>query len=224
MELDLLREFPEFQNRLSHPALNSLALRSLGCNVLATDIPTVISTVLNHNIANNTVHCSADSSFIEVRELDWTVHPNQWSWDNNKAIASHTPQPLPANEPTPRLKPPFDLIVSSDTLYIPSLTQPLLRTLHALSVSSLSASPPFARPPLIYICIERRDPALIDRTLQEARDIWNFRVNRIPSKKLARAMGKGGIDWVKSEWEDIEIWKLTLDGKLASNPDIVTVQ
>jgi hypothetical protein len=215
--LALLREFPEITVTRavdSNMSNISLALRSLGWNVLATDIPNVISTVLHQNIANNT-HCSSsvNTSVIQVRELDWTIHPDEWTWEHDEVIASPNGRP-PSNNPTARLKPPFDLIVSSDTLYIPELVQPLLRTLHALSVFSIATSTS-ARPPPILLCIERRDPALIDRTLQEAKDVWGFEVSRVPSRKMVKAMEKGGIKWPKTEWEGVEIWKLILNGKLS---------
>jgi len=107
--------------------------------------------------------------------------------------------------------PPFDLIVTSDTIYSPELVQPLLRTLHALCYASKAALPPPARSPPVYLCIERRDPYLIDSTLSEARSIWGFTVTRIPHKRISKAMEKGGVKWDKEDWEGIKIWKMTLN-------------
>lgn len=109
------------------------------------------------------------------------------------------------------LESPFDLIVTSDTIYSPELVQPLLRTLHALVCGAPKWAPAqHARCPPIYLCIERRDPALIDRTLAEAKSIWGFAVLRIPHRKVAKAMGKGGVKWDQEDWAGVEIWKLTL--------------
>jgi hypothetical protein len=155
---------------------------------------------------------------IAVRELDWTVAPEHWQWDSANAIASasHPTKPLflPASSGNGEiLQPPFDLIVTSDTIYSPELTQPLLRTLHALCDASKRARTPPARSPPIYLCIERRDPKLIDAALSEAENVWGFTVTRIPHKKLSKAMEKGGVKWDKGDWEGIEIWKLRLDEK-----------
>lgn len=118
------------------------------------------------------------------------------------------------------------MIVSSDTLYSPGLTQPLLRTIRALSVLSThthththatasadTAIGAPARAPPVYLCIERRDPVLIDRALAEAREAFGFLVERVPHRKLARALDKAGAAWDKEDWDGIEIWKLRLDAK-----------
>jgi len=192
--------------------LTALTLASLGWDILATDIPNVVSMVLSQNITQNTAVLPANSGSIEFRELDWTVPPEKWSWDNNKVIASASSEDSPAvsNPKINLLGPPFDLIVTSDTIYSPELAQPLLRTLFALCGVSKHASAPHARYPTIYLCIERRDPTLIDHTLAEARSVWGFTVIRIPHRKVAKAMAKGGVKWDQDEWEGVEVWKLTL--------------
>lgn len=217
----------------------------MGWDVLATDLPDVISSVLARNVAQNASLLPADSGVIDVRVLDWTVPPDQWDWHHPVAIArnSNTPIPgqiqiqqasssssssspssllSPAHEhdrpqqhPPPAdgfLGPPFDLIISSDTLYSPEITHPLLRTLHALSSCSISATGTSSSPrsPPVYLCIERRDPVLIDRALAEARETFDFVAERVPHRKLAKALERGGAVWDKSDWEGIELWKLTL--------------
>jgi protein N-lysine methyltransferase METTL21D len=180
-------------------------LCSVGWDVLATDIPEVISTVLRQNITQNSPMLPPTSGRIEIRELDWTVAPDSWTWDNDKIIASATE----SDSDTLRyhskelLRPPFDLIISSDTLYAPHLTRPLLRTLHALSMLS-TQSPP------IYICFERRDPLLVDGALAEAKAEWGFNVERISHRKLVKAMEKIGVKWAKEDWDGVEIWKFVL--------------
>lgn len=150
-----------------------LALASMGWDVVATDLPGVIASVLDANISNNLANLSGT---VHVRELDWTCEP----------VA---------------LDGPFDLIISSDTLYNPDLIHPLFRTIHALCKTSV-------RPPLIYLCIERRDPTLIDRALLEARETWGFKTERIPYGKLVKAMQAASLGWEREDWDDVEVWKL----------------
>lgn len=190
-----------------------LTLASIGWDVLATDLPEVISSVLSRNIAQNVAVLPPHAGSIVVRELDWTVPPERWQWDGANAIASHAASPLFSSAlggSEELLRPPFDLIVTSDTIYSPELAQPLLRTLHALCHAS--HAPP-ARSPAVYLCIERRDSELIDAVLSEAENIWGFTVVRIPHKKLTKAMEKGGVKWDRGDWEGIELWKMRLNEK-----------
>ena len=145
---------------------------------------------------------------MQIRELDWLVLPESWTWDNPLAVASQSP-PEPT-EAQNLLGPPFDLIVSADTVYSAELLGPMLRTLHALSTLSKSSASRF---PPILLCIERRDPQLVDTLLQRARDEWHFAVERVPHKKMSRVVEKIA-HWEKSEWADVELWKLRLtEGK-----------
>ncbi|KAH7107548.1 putative methyltransferase-domain-containing protein [Auriculariales sp. MPI-PUGE-AT-0066] len=99
--------------------------------------------------------------------------------------------------------PPPALVFTADTLYAPHLITPLLQTLHAASLP--------ARAPC-YLCIERRDPALVDAALRAASDVWHFTVTRIPHKKLIDALRRGGVDQAAlsaGDWADLEIWKFT---------------
>lgn len=182
-------------------------MSALGWDVVATDLSDVISSVLSSNIARNLPHLPCDSGDIHVRVLDWTVPPERWVWDNNKCIASSADNSASAHEVSNPATPPFDLIISSDTVYTAEIAAPLLRTLHTLSISSIVSF----RPPPIYLCVERRDSTLIDSTLTEAKDKWGFQVDRVPQKKIARAMEKGGLKWDREDWDGVEIWKLILN-------------
>jgi protein N-lysine methyltransferase METTL21D len=181
----------------------NLAMHALGWDVLATDTAHTISSVLSPNIASN--HPISSSNIIQIRELDWLVPPESWDWTNPIAVASTNSSPSStvarADDPT-ILRPPFDLIISSDTIYTAELVQPLLRALHAAVTAS--GSPP------VYICIERRDPALLDRALAEAKDVWGFTATRIGHGRVSRAMEKAGLKWTKEDWAEVEIWKLKL--------------
>lgn len=130
------------------------------------------------------------------------VKSEHWSWADAKSVSS----PSLAKDSV-LLEPPFDLIVTSDTIYIPQLAQPLLRTIHALA--SLSSGG--GKPPLILLCFERRDPSLIDHTLNDAHKIWGLKPERIPHKKLVQAIGKAGLEWDKEDWDGVELWKLKLE-------------
>jgi hypothetical protein len=182
-------------------------MHALGWDVLATDTAHTISSVLSPNIASNHPIPSSNGGTIQIRELDWLVPPESWDWTNPIAVT-----PTPANSyaspavtradgPT-ILQPPFDLIISSDTIYIAELVQPLLRTLHAAVTAS--GSPP------VYICIERRDSALLDRALSEAKDVWGFTVTRVSHRRVSKAMEKAGLKWKKEDWDGVEIWRLQL--------------
>ncbi|KAJ4480668.1 hypothetical protein C8J55DRAFT_428475 [Lentinula edodes] len=199
--------------------LSALVLSALGYStVYATDTKLVISSVLARNIESNFHVAAKPGREILVRELDWHVSPENWNWDNDCAIASNTPQ---SSDGTNVLSSPFNLIITSDTVYEESIVEPLLRTLHALSLQSLAAcklESKSSRPPcspLILLCLERRDPAFIDSVLSSARDQWSFSTEQVPKRKLAKVMQKhvGGREkWESSqtEWEGVEIWKLLL--------------
>ncbi|KAK7014912.1 hypothetical protein R3P38DRAFT_2998353, partial [Favolaschia claudopus] len=192
--------------------LTALAIARLGCNVTATDLPWVISRCLEKNIENNISQLPPGSGNILVRELDWTVSPNSWLWDHETIIASPTlTPPASTSSRLPQLDQGLDLIVTADTIYSSELVTPFLQTLHALCIFSLSASS-YPRSPTIFICLERRDPALTDRTLEEAKSKWRFVVQRIPQHKVSKALSKIGFKWTKDDWDAVELWKLTYRG------------
>lgn len=168
---------------------------------MATDLPIVIDSVLSQNVTDNAHLVAGD---VHVRELDWMVEPEHWSWTDAKSVSSPSlPKDLLTEDPP---GPPFDLIVTSDTVYIPQLAQPLLRTIHALA--SLSSAG--GKSPLILLCFERRDPLVIDRTLNDARHIWGFKPERVHYRKLTQAVEKAGLKWDKEDWDGVELWKFKL--------------
>ncbi|KAH8107030.1 hypothetical protein BXZ70DRAFT_269815 [Cristinia sonorae] len=192
--------------------LTSLAMAFLGFDVLATDLPDVVDSVLSANVGRNTANFPMESGSVQVRTLDWTVPPENWSWSHPSCITTTSAEPPQSSTSagvTPLLVPPFHLIITSDTVYSATLITPFLRTVHALSALSINASPSKHAPP-VYVCLERRDPALIDRMLSEAKEAWHFSVERIPHKKVQKAMKKGDVAWDKADWEGVEIWKLVL--------------
>ncbi|KAL0947003.1 hypothetical protein HGRIS_013148 [Hohenbuehelia grisea] len=202
--------------------LTALTLAAQGWDVLATDIQDVIASVLKANIERNSAALPADAGSVRVRELDWTVPPDQWVWDHPTRVASPAAA-VSDSDPEHTFGPPFDLIVSADTIYIQELVEPLLRTLHTLSLLSLNASNS-SRGPIVYICLERRDPGLVDRVLSDAQHIWAFDVELVSRKKLLKAMEKAGLHWERHEWDDVELWKLRLSqNKLDLRKKVIAV-
>lgn len=196
--------------------------------MLATDIPDVIENVLSRTIQANPPSGSSRYGIVQVRELDWTVPPSDWTWTDSEVVASHSLSPTDTRAPQTEvpelveaetlLKPPFDMIVTSDTIYTPSLVRPLLRTLHHLShlsspitkeVGALSKSKHSNRHPPIYLALENRDNNLVDLFFAQARDEWHFICTKMPQRKLAKLLEKGGASWNRDEWIGVEVWKLT---------------
>ena len=206
-----------------HPPLNShsLALCSLGWDVLATDLPDVIDSVLAQNISSNLTSLPPESGTIQLRALDWTIPPEKWSWEDDTIIASSSiPTTLTSNADGrfPLLVAPFDLIITADTIYSPHLVVPLLRTLrHIYSISIRDDGHGKAHYPQVFVCIERRDPALVDGFLDEARR--SFGVTRVQSRKMFEAMERKGLSWAKEDWEGMEIWEFKR-ARIATRPTI----
>ncbi|KDQ33220.1 hypothetical protein PLEOSDRAFT_1091377 [Pleurotus ostreatus PC15] len=193
--------------------LTALAMSSLGWDVLATDLPHIISSVLAQNISRNLTRLSGS---IQIQELDWTA---ELPWDDRSpgvTISTSSSASLPE---AGALSPPFDLIVTADTIYTPELIQPLLRTLHALSKISVV---PGSRPPLVFVCLERRDPELVDRFLACARDPWHFHTEQVQRKKITKAMEKSGLKWQREDWDDVEIWKLRWEAETQAHGQTAT--
>ncbi|KAG8692264.1 hypothetical protein FRC09_011343 [Ceratobasidium sp. 395] len=155
----------------------ALVLASLGWDVVATDSHPAVLSLLEQNVWRNNSDLPGS---VTVRKLDWCVPPDEWNLED---VTTE----------------PFDLVLTADTLYSPTLTPHLLRTLRHL------ACPPGNRSPILtYIAFERRDPALIDAALAELPD-----PARIPHRKLAKAMhAVGWGDWAADDWAGVEVWKV----------------
>jgi hypothetical protein len=208
-------------------------LHSLGWDVCATDVEPVLSTVLRPNVTANTFGSvdrivgseDAREGVVECKELDWTVTPTRWKWNDGLAITNglDSLDDLPKTEgirtnTESNLIPPFDLIITADTLYISELVTPLLRTLHTLARLSVpfrksrSSSVHKTHSCPVYVCVERRDPDLMDRAFEECKSQWGFTVERVRSAKIRKALERAQQDWTaeKSAWDGIEIWKMRL--------------
>ena len=155
---------------------------------------------------------------VQVRILDWTIPPEDWTWDSPNAIAGSTVSTPDkqgvsecASEET--LKPPFDLIVTSDTVYNAALTTPLLRTLHHILQLSQPTPPKrlkHAFPPM-YVALENRDPEHTSAFFKEAQDKWSLVSKRIPSARVRRGMSRSSLgEWRSEDWNGVQIWQLVL--------------
>lgn len=167
----------------------------------------------------------AREGIVECKELDWTVAPTRWKWDDGLTIANGL-DPVDDLPKTDGIRtntgsdliPPFDLIITADTLYISELVTPLLRTLHTLARLSIPSSNTWSsgthkiRSCPVYVCVERRDPDLMDRAFEECKSQWGFTVERVRSAKIRKALERAGLDWTaeKHTWDGVEIWKMRL--------------
>jgi len=176
--------------------LASLVVGALGGDVLATDSACILDSVLRRNILANSSALSP-SATVHARELDWTVPSSAWSWSDPHSITNPS-----STQKEDNLMPPFDIIFTADTVYSSDLVQPLLDTILALSKLA-------PRPPPCYLCLERRDPLLVDAFLARAREM-GFTVSRIPHQKLKRVLERADVHWEKDDWDAVELWKLQL--------------
>jgi len=187
--------------------LSSLSLASMGYDVLSTDLGIIVDGVLSQNLEANTKVLRLNSfgqPRMQTKVLDWFQDPTDWEWSIKDRET---------------LVPPFDLIVTADTVYDPSLSQPLLRTLHGLSILNDPASPSPSRRtssssiPPIYLALEARDPALVVSFIESAEKDWNFKCSKVNQGRLKKLVGSktGGLGWEdESVWEGVEVWKLKL--------------
>ncbi|KIO06512.1 hypothetical protein M404DRAFT_999152 [Pisolithus tinctorius Marx 270] len=186
---------------------SSLALASLGYDVLATDTAYVCDSVLRNNIRTNLPHLhSTRVGTVQVRALDWLVSSDMWNWDDPLSItpATQSNEGPKASGVEETLRPPFDLIVSSDTLYDESLIDPLFATLQALCNQGRDTTSSLPnKPPVILIALERRDPALISTALARA----PVPLVQVPTKKLKKALDRSDIQWDGADWDGVEIWR-----------------
>ncbi|OCB84235.1 hypothetical protein A7U60_g8912 [Sanghuangporus baumii] len=190
---------------------------------------------------------------VQVRALDWTVPLEEWNWSDPESVTGSSSmtesgdiriRTRMAREVTDEnfeapgeelLGPPFDLIITADTVYSPDLIMPLLRTIKHLILLSASPSQHTIASeskseskskfnskqkqkkscPPVYLALEKRDPAQLASFFSQAHDTWGLGAQRIPTPRIRRAMSRAGLShWKKEDWEGVEVWKLYL-----LNPD-----
>lgn len=183
--------------------------------MLATDVPAIADGLLRENLtARPPPTTELEQPKLEARALDWFAEPSTWDFER----ASVTPRPEASSAPNaspPLLRPPFDLITTTDSIYDSALSQPLLRTLHALSTPP--HSPSRSSGPPIFVALEVRDPQLIDSFLESARSDWGFRCSRVENGRLEKLLGEGGVGWKSDDWDGVQVWKLVWKGKSSRN-------
>lgn len=55
---------------------------------------------------------------------------------------------------------------------------------------------------------------MIDAALDEAVNVWAFTLERVPRRKLSKALERAGfVGWKGEDWEGMEVWKLVLKGE-----------
>ncbi|KIK98850.1 hypothetical protein PAXRUDRAFT_823400 [Paxillus rubicundulus Ve08.2h10] len=192
--------------------LTALVLCSLGYDVLATDTAHVCDSVLRRNIAANLQHLPSGAGTIQVRVLDWNIDSDRWQWDHPTRITLAENSSHQGGTTEHLLGPPFDLIISSDTLYDASLVDPFFRTVRALSAFSFPGQS--LTPPLFLLALERRDPQLINNALSRA----PVSLTRVPTKKLRKALERAGMLWDAVDWEGVEVWRGSLSTSPGRNP------
>lgn len=169
--------------------------------------------------------------------MDWSAPTEKWTWTDSERIshdlslqATCTLEQSRGGKAEPNLNagtqllgPPFDLILTADTIYSPTLIAPLLRTLQHLAFLS-PAQPKSSSKPLgtserkrahapLYVALEARDPALIASFFVQAHDDFGFAcAKRVPAARLRRAMVRAGLGgWARDDWEGVEIWRMVLE-------------
>lgn len=179
-------------------------LAHLQYDVLMTDVPFILSSVLLPNVRRNTAALLAGpSGRLQARELDWTVPSSAWTW-NSPSTTSITsdwtdPSRRPSEQQAEPVTPPFDLILTTDTIYVPELLDALLDTLRSLSLLSSS-------PPPILLALERRDSALVDASLAKAR-AGGFECGMVNKSRTAKSVERH-LAWEREDWDSVEIWKM----------------
>ena len=200
----------------------SLVLASLGYRVTTTDISPSFEDVLVPNITNNTSSKVREDGNelsggragwgkVVTAKLDWFDYIGTVEEARTKALewmTNNDPSPV-SDPPSATTSPnvvPYDMIITTDTLYSPLLTLPLLSTLRSFSLLSPSSCPP------IYVALETRDPTLIAHSLDLAKEM-GFSLKKIAGGRVDKALGKSGWGWTdREEWEGIEIWKWKFGG------------
>ena len=165
--------------------LLALTLQSLGYDVLATDSAEAFS-LLERNVEKNR---HSHPSHLEAKVLDWFTQPSTWTWNTAPGDNLQTPTPL---------GPPFDLIVTTDTVYIEALFDPLLRTIKALAEGQ--------KTPIILLALEERDHQSIEEFWRRSEE-QGFTKKEIKIARLGKAV-KQYLGWKREDWQGVRVYEL----------------
>lgn len=202
--------------------LTAHVMAMLGFDVVATDLNVVIDAVLRQNVEDNLDRVKGwgnggevggvarGCGDVEVRELDWLVQPEDWDWDSVESITGPELQSEEMGRPKKGgdIGPPFNLVVTADTLYHQDLVAPLLRTIKSISIQSRKGR----KYPPVYVALERRDPEVIEHALELAKR-ERFDCKKVPDGKIVKCLESVEYKWEKEDWEGVEIWKWTFKGE-----------
>lgn len=192
----------------SGTGLLSLLMARLGWQVTATDIAPVLNSVLRPNVEAGLYQLintgTAVPNQIHVAELDWMTPPEQWHWDADfgPSTAAHENTSNGCIDSSRETH--FDLILTADTVYEPSLIRPLLSTLAHLHQRQGESKP------TVLLALERRDPAHVTEALRIAKDEFALPFKQIPAKRVRKIFDTlgDGATWSRDDWDGVEIWKL----------------
>jgi predicted nicotinamide N-methyase len=159
--------------------LTSLALAALGWDVTATDVAEVVDGVLAGNCERNE---AAVRGRVTVQVLDW--------------FSSGQQRQQGAGEQAQGEEKKYGMIVTTDTLYEPSLVRPLLTTIRKYAGAATT----------VWVALEVRDKAVIEAALEMAKEM-GIVLSRIPRTRLRKALKAAGMAWKEEEWEGVEVWK-----------------
>lgn len=179
-----------------------ICLAYWGCDVLATDIEPVLSTVLQPNIDSNARHLNQHngSGSISAKSLDWEKAPLNPTTLDDHMYGDYDDFELCE----------VDWIVTADTIYHPSLLPHLFRSIIHISNMVEKKS---GKSPSIWLALERRDPRLVDSALEMAKEM-DIDLKRIGHGRVVKAVEKVNWGWKEADWEGVEIYK----GKYKGTP------
>jgi hypothetical protein len=153
------------------------------------------SNALRRDISKRGHSATSRIGSVQVQHLDWMTYA---------VSADHEGNADPLGETW------LDLIITTDTLYTPSLTVPLWTTITAAAKTSRSRHP-IRRAPGLLLALENRDGRQITEALQVGRDAgWSLK--RVPDTRVQKAVEKAGWGWGRADWEGVEVWKGRLGG------------
>lgn len=203
----------------------------MGWDVRATDLPEVLRGVMRQNVLENPVleRTGAemrDRRRVRRRQLDW----EQWkgtaeevrrltcSTGKSMAAASSEASDSSSEEgdrPAQGDARPINLVLATDTLYVPHLVEPFWRTFSSLLASSSSSSPSSGgsgiggtgrNEPHGLVALERRDSPFITASLASAQR-FGLQLTMVSQKKLRRVV-REALGWEEEVWSGVEIWEV----------------
>ncbi|PWN21851.1 hypothetical protein BCV69DRAFT_157432 [Microstroma glucosiphilum] len=207
----------------------SVLLAHMGWDVRATDLPEVLRGVMKKNGRENAVlERLGMKGRMRRRELDWeqwtgTVEEVQRltsSASDSSASSSSSSSSEEENAPSQDEARRINLVLATDTLYVPHLVEPFWRTFSSLLTSSSSSSGSAVQAELQpelqpethgLVALERRDSPFITSSL-EAAQRFGLQLTRVSQKKLRRIV-RDALKWEEEVWCGVEIWEVKVKVK-----------